>query len=271
MASVGKYRKKGPVSSALTPATAWTTGPCRRCSTDASQGPAHSSTLRTLLEPGHLSGPPLWSPALGLTLSSQEPLSRPSWAGVPSRPGPPVRAAQTNGAGPVASPSRPTRPPQLIPASEGFQGKPLHRAGLRLEEVTPKTTQDGGGGCGQRRAGGVTMSQGPAQAVTSHRAGRAGEARELELRPAPGRPAGARRRDPAGEQTPRAPAQLRDPTRARPPPGLGCLRGRRAEPGTSGRGGVQVSPSAVPGAAGKRRGGLGVPAVAQRLTLKSCR
>lgn len=39
--SVSTYKKKGPVSSARTPATAWTTGPCR-----PRLGSAHSFYLQ---------------------------------------------------------------------------------------------------------------------------------------------------------------------------------------------------------------------------------
>lgn len=113
------------------------------------------------------------------------------------------------------------------------------------------------------------MSQGPAWAVTSQGRGGLGR-RELELRPGP--PAGllgpGARTQPVGR--PRAPRRssgtLRAPARpARP--GLssrarGGGLGRRA-----GAGSGQARPRSR--ARRKRRGGLGVPAVTQRLTLKS--
>lgn len=96
------------------------------------------------------------------------------------------------------------------------------------------------------------MSQGPAWAMTSQGRGGLGR-RELELRPGPpaGLPGPGASTLPGGQtpRAPRAPAQLRDPARACPPrPAWAVFAGAGRRPGTSARGGVRASPSAVPGA-----------------------
>lgn len=135
-------------------ATAGTTGPCRprlmlhltpaRVSPliHPEDPPGTRPSLRRASSPGH-------QPS-GLTLQFSRTTVPPrGWAGVPSRPGPPVRKLLRQMA-PRALAHLLTRPPQLIPASRGFQGKPLHqtrRRGSERGSDLPKTTQDGGGGC----------------------------------------------------------------------------------------------------------------------------